>query len=90
MPVFVTTIATKSASRQSPKTSVRRPSESRIALNGVKVLARTIVRVDRLAAASGGAPRAARRAAASASVKPVLTANAYGGGVTSGVSRKRL
>ena len=61
MPVFVTTIARKSASRQSPKTSVRRPSESRIALNGVRVLARTIVRVDRLAAASGGSP--ARRQA---------------------------
>ena len=35
IPVFVTMIPRKSASRQSPKTSVRRPSASRIALNGV-------------------------------------------------------
>ena len=70
IPVFVTTIPRKSASRQSPKTSVRRPSESRIALNGVIVFARTIVAVERLAGGSGGVPRAARRAAASASVRP--------------------
>ena len=51
-------IPRKSASRQSPKTSVRRPSASRIALNGVSAFARTM---RRRRPARGGLPRLAAR-----------------------------
>ena len=73
IPVFATMIARKSASRQSPKTSVSSPSARRIALNGVIAFARTIVPVDLLAGDSCGSLRAARRAAASVSDRPELT-----------------
>ena len=61
IPVFATMIARKSASRQSPKTRVSSPSASRIALNGVTMLARTMLAVERLAGGSLRPPRAARR-----------------------------
>ena len=57
-------IPRKSASRQSPKTSVRSPSASRIALNGVTTFARTMLAVERLAERLLAArPRAAIAAA---------------------------
>src|SRR5687767_7508095 len=81
-------IARKRASRQSPNASVSTPSTTRIRLKKVKTLATTMLRVDRLVAGTGGGPRSASRARASASVRPAGGASARAGSVS--VRRPRL
>jgi hypothetical protein len=68
--MFATRIPTKSASFHEPKPIVSAPKTKRIPFGIVSVLARTMLRYERLERWRGSFPLASRRRAASASVRP--------------------
>jgi hypothetical protein len=70
MPAFATTIARKSASCAEPNASVSTPNATRITLNGVSTLARTMLAYERLDGVSSRAGRSASRRAASSALSP--------------------
>ncbi len=67
---FASRIPRKSASFHDPKVTVRTPKEKRIPLGTLTVLARRMLAYERLERTRGSPPRALRRLAASASVRP--------------------
>jgi hypothetical protein len=68
--MFEIRIPRKSASFHDPKPIVSTPKRRRIPFGIVRVLARTILAYERLERSRGSLPRASRRDAASASVRP--------------------
>jgi hypothetical protein len=68
--MFETRIPTNSASFHEPKVIVSTPKTNRIPFGIVSVLARTMLKYERLVRARCGLPRASRRRPASASVRP--------------------
>jgi hypothetical protein len=68
--MFETRMPRKSASFHDPKVIVSTPKKRRIPFGTFSVLARTMLPYDRLERWRGSSPRAARRLAASTSVRP--------------------
>ena len=73
--MFATRIPRKSASFQEPKVIVSTPNTNRIPFGMVSVFARMMLAYERLERWRGSSPRASKRLAASASVRPTGAAS---------------